>query len=65
MSATPEKRYIAKSTKGHVREIEIQVYPYLVWDCQEETFVALATSEKTAANYAAQMNEKGFIEVEP
>jgi len=55
-------RYIAKSSEGHVREIEREIYSHLVWDCQDKTFVALTVSEATAKNYAAQMNEKGFIE---
>jgi len=55
-------RYDARSSKGHIRDHELQIYPYLVWDCQDKTFVALASSEALANNYAAQMNEKGFIE---
>lgn len=55
-------RYTAESAKGHIRDIELEIYPYLVWDCEEKTFVALASSEPLALNYAAQINERGFIE---
>lgn len=56
-------RYTAESSNGHIRDHELSVYPYLVWDSEEKTFVALASTESLALNYAAQMNEKGFIEV--
>ena len=53
-------RYDARPNDNHVRGVEI--YSHMVWDSEANEAVAYASSELTALNYTAQMNEKGFIE---
>jgi hypothetical protein len=53
-------RYEAKPNDNHVRGVEI--YSHMVWDSEAKETIAYTASEVTALNYAAQMNEKGFIE---
>lgn len=53
-------RYNARPNDNHIRGVE--VYSHMVWDSEANEAVAYAASEVTALNYAAQMNEKGFIE---
>lgn len=40
-----------------------EIYSHMVWDDEAKYAVAYTSSEVVALNYAAQMNEKGFIEV--
>lgn len=57
---SPEDRYIVKQSNAR----DAKIYPYMVWDSKRETFIALASTESMAQNYAAQMNGKGYIEVD-
>jgi hypothetical protein len=59
MSATTEKRYIVKPNEP--AHLVLEAYSHVVWDTQENKPIAYA-GPFTAVEYAAQMNEKGFIE---
>ena len=57
----PEKRYVVKANEPNTGPKNLRVYSHVVWDTKDNKAIAYAMAF-TAVDYAAQMNEKGFIE---
>lgn len=53
---------IKTDNRYQVKPIEKPPYSFAVWDSEEKRDIAYTNEEVTALGYAAQMNEKGFIE---